>query len=286
MKLKIAVPSKGRISEPTIAILEKAGLKLEDPENRRLFSKTTHWNIEVMFVRASDIGAYTEDDVVDMGVTGLDLIKESNADVEILGDLEFGKTSLVLASPEDSKIESIEDVKDNMIIATEFPNLTKTYLKSKNLNLKIHQLSGSTEIAPFIGVSDLISDLTSTGETLKKNHLKIIDTILNSSVKLIANKNSYLEKKELIDMVKISLQGVIEAKDKKLLIMNIKKKDLDKIKEILPSMTGPTISEVLAKEESLAIQVIISENQVFEIVKKLKSAGAKDILVVPVERII
>jgi ATP phosphoribosyltransferase len=286
MKIKIAIPSKGRISEPAIAILEKAGLKLEYPKDRRLFSKTTHDEIDIMFVRASDIGTYVEDGVVDMGITGLDLIKESNVDVEILGNLEFGKTSLVIASPEKSGINSIEDIKDNMIIATEFPNITNSYLKSHGLNLKIHKLSGSTELAPFIGVSDLISDLTSTGETLKKNNLKIIDTILNSSIILISNKNSYLKKKELIDMVKISVEGVITAKNKKLLMMNIKKKDLPEIKEILPSMTGPTVSEVLAKEESLAVQVVINENQVFEIVKKLKSAGAKDILVVPVERII
>lgn len=172
MKIKIAVPSKGRISDPSIDILEKAGLKLEEPTNRRLFSKTSHENIDIMFVRAADIGSYVEDGVVDMGISGLDLIIEAGVKVEILSDLNFGKTSLVIASSEDAKINSIEDINSNMTIATEFPNLTNQYLKSHDLNLKIHELSGSTEIAPHIGVADLISDLTSTGETLKKIILK------------------------------------------------------------------------------------------------------------------
>ncbi|MDR2624534.1 MAG: ATP phosphoribosyltransferase [Methanobrevibacter sp.] len=286
MKIRIAVPSKGRISDPSVAILEKAGLKIEDPTNRRLFSKTNHENIEVMFVRAADIGSYVEDGVVDMGISGLDLISEANVQVEILSDLNFGKTSLVIASPEDCKIDSIGDINTNMTIATEFPNLTKEYLRSHGLDLKIHRLSGSTEIAPHIGVADLISDLTSTGETLKKNHLKIIDKILDSSIMLITNKNSYLKKKEIIDSVKISIDGVIEAENKRLLIMNLNKNDLSKIKDILPSMAGPTVSEVLAKDETLAIQVIVDENRVFELVNKLKNAGARDILVVQVERII
>ncbi|MDR3223297.1 MAG: ATP phosphoribosyltransferase [Methanobrevibacter sp.] len=286
MKIKIAVPSKGRISDPSIAILEKAGLKLEYPTNRKLFSKTSHKNIEIMFVRAADIGAYVEDGVVDMGITGLDLINESGVNVEVLSDLNFGKTSLVIASLDDSNINSIDDVSPDMTIATEFPNLTNNYLKSHNLDLKIHKLSGSTEIAPHIGAADLISDLTSTGETLKHNNLKIIDKILDSSIILIANKNSYLKKKELIDSVKISINGVIKAADKKLLLMNLNKKNLSKIKDILPGMSGPTVSEVLAKEDTLAIQVIVNENQVFELVNQLKNAGAKDILVVSVERII
>ncbi|MDR3291656.1 MAG: ATP phosphoribosyltransferase [Methanobrevibacter sp.] len=286
MKIKIAVPSKGRISDPSIAILEKAGLKLEDPTNRKLFSKTSHENIEIMFIRAADIGAYVEDGVVDMGITGLDLITEADVKVEVLSDLNFGKTSLVIASLDDSNINSIDDISPDMTIATEFPNLTNNYLKSHNLDLKIHKLSGSTEIAPHIGVADLISDLTSTGETLKHNNLKIIDKILDSSIILITNKDSHLKKKELIDSVKNSINGVIKAADKKLLMMNLNKKNLSKIKNILPGMSGPTVSEVLAKEDTLAIQVIVNENQVFELVNELRNAGARDILVVSVERII
>jgi len=287
MKIKIAIPSKGRISDPSIAILEKAGLGLKDASNRKLFSNTHNSDISVMFARAADIPEFVADGVADMGITGLDLIKENQSDVKILADLKFGQTSLVLASPEDSAIDSIDDVKSGMTVATEFPNLTNSYLKSCGISVKIVELTGSTEIAPFIGVADVIADLTSTGTTLKMNHLKVIDNILDSSIKLIASENSYNEKKDLIDTVTTSIKGVIEAKGKKLLMMNLALKNLDNVKNLMPSMTGPTVSEVLSsREETVAIQAVVDEKEVFNLVNKLKNAGARDILVVPIERII
>ena len=241
MKLKIAVPSKGRISDPSIAILEKAGLGLKDNANRKLISATFNKDIDVMFARASDIPKFVEDEIVDMGITGVDLINESEANVKELVDLSFGQTKLVLASPEDSNINSIDD---------------------------------------------LITDLTSTGTTLKMNHLKIVDVILESTIKLITNDNSFENKKELVEAVSTSIKGVIEAERKKLVMMNVKKENLDNVKKVMPAMTGPTISEVLSKEETVAVQAVIDEDVVFELVNDLRNAGAKDILVVPIERII
>ncbi len=286
MKVKVAVPSKGRISNPSIEILEKAGLGLKDNSNRKLISKTYNKNIDIMFARASDIPEFVEEGIVDMGITGVDLIKEAEVDVKTLIDLKIGETKLVLASPEDSNINSIEDVNSDMTVATEFPNLTKKYLNKNGLDLKITTLSGSTEIAPFIGVSDLITDLTSTGTTLKMNHLKIIDVILESSVKLIANKKSFNEKKYIVESIATSVKGVIEAERKKLVMMNVEKKNLEAVKKVMPAMTGPTISEVLSKTETVAVQAVIDEDEVFSLVNELRNAGAKDILVVPIERII
>ena len=286
MKIKIAIPSKGRISEPSINILEKAGLGLIDKNNRKLISKTFNENIEVMFARASDIPEFVNDGVADMGITGVDLIKESESEVIELLDLRFGQTKLVLASPEESNINSIDDITQDMKVATEFPTLTEKYLNENGLNLKIVKLSGSTEAAPFIGIADLITDLTSTGTTLKMNHLKIIDTILESSIKLIANENSLKSKKELIEAVSTSIKGVLDADRKKLVTMNVKTKDLDKVKEVMPSMGGLTISEVLSNEKTVAVQAVIDEKEVFELVNDLRNAGAKDILVMPIERII
>ncbi|MBE6509731.1 MAG: ATP phosphoribosyltransferase [Methanobrevibacter millerae] len=286
MKLKIAVPSKGRISNPSIDILERAGLGLKDNNNRQLISKTHNKNIDIMFARASDIPEFVSDGIVDMGITGIDLINESESEVIELLDLDFGQTKLVLASPEDSGINSIEDVTSEMTVATEFPTLTKKYLEKNNLNPKIVKLSGSTEIAPFIGVADLITDLTSTGTTLKMNHLKIIDTILESTIVLITNENSLNEKKTLVEAVNRSIKGVIDAFGKKLIMMNVKSQDLDEVRKLMPSMEGPTVSEVLSKEKTVAIQAVIDEDQVFELVNDLRNAGAKDILVVPIERII
>lgn len=286
MKIKIAIPSKGRISEPSINILEKAGLGLIDKNNRKLISKTFNDDIEVMFARASDIPEFVNDGVADMGITGVDLIQESESDVEELLDLRFGQTKLVLAAPEESDINCVEDIKDDMKVATEFPVLTKKYLNEKGLDLKIVKLSGSTEAAPFIGIADLITDLTSTGTTLKMNHLEIIDTILESTIKLIANHDSLNEKRELIESVSTSIKGVLDADRKKLIMMNVYSDDLDKVKDVMPSMGGLTISEVLSDKKTVAVQAVIDEKEVFELVNDLRNAGAHDILVVPIERII
>ena len=172
---------------------------------------------------------------------------------------------------------------DNLKIV---PTLTKKYLRSHDLEPKIVKLSGSTEIAPLIGVADLITDLTSTGTTLKMNHLKIIDTILESTIVLITNEESLKSKKQLIEAVNRSIKGVIDAFGKKLIMMNVKSKDLEEVRKLMPSMEGPTISEVLSKEKTVAIQAVVDEDQVFELVNDLRNAGAKDILVVPIERII
>lgn len=286
MKIKIAIPSKGRISEPSINILEKAGLGLVDKNNRKLISKTFNDDIEVMFARASDIPEFVNDGVADIGITGVDLIQESESDVNELLDLRFGQTKLVLAAPEESNINSVDDITEDMKVATEFPVLTEKYLKEQGLNLKIVKLSGSTEAAPFIGIADLITDLTSTGTTLKMNHLDIIDIILESTIKLIANHNSLKEKKELIESVSTSIKGVLDADRKKLIMMNVNAEDLDKVKEVMPSMGGLTISEVLSEKKTVAVQAVVDEKEVFELVNDLRNAGAHDILVVPIERII
>lgn len=286
MKLRIALPSKGRISEPAINLLSRAGLGLKDNVNRKLFSETFHPDITVMFTRASDIPEFVADGAADLGITGLDLIKEKNADVEILEDLKFGGTKLVLAAPESSKINSLDDIKSPIAVATEFPNITKQYLEKNNVESKIVELSGSTEIAPFIGVADLITDLTSTGTTLKMNHLKIVDTILESSIKLIANKDSNAAKKQIIDEVTTGIKGVMDAEGKKLIMLNVDKSKLDLITDAMPGMTGPTVSQVLSKKNMVAVHAVVNESEVFQLINKLRNVGAKDILVVPIERII
>ncbi len=285
MSIRIALPSKGRISDPAVKLLEKSGIGLKDNINRKLFSETFDENISVMFTRAADIPEFVADGAADLGMTGLDLIKEKEVDVEILEDLNFGNAKLVLAAPEDSNINNLSDVKYGSTVATEFPNLTERYLKTKGILVKIVELSGSTEIAPFIGVADIIADLTSTGTTLKMNHLKIIDTILESSIKLIANKKSFKEKNDKIEAIRTGIKGVLDAKGKKLVMMNVSEKFLDDVKLAMPGLTGPTVSNVLS-DGVMAVHAVVDERDVFGLVNKLKNIGARDILVVPIERII
>lgn len=286
MQLKIALPSKGRISDPAVKLLEKAGIGIKDTANRKLFSETYDEEISVMFTRAADIPEFVADGAADLGITGLDLIKENEADVEILEDLNFGSAKLVLAVPEDSKINNILDIDDGAIVATEFPNLTKKYLKNKGINVKIVELSGSTEIAPFIGIADIVADLTSTGTTLKMNHLKIIDTVLKSSIKLIANKKSFKNNNEKIEAVQTGIKGVLDAEGKKLVMMNVNKEFLEDVKNAMPGLTGPTVSQVVSNDDIVAVQAVVDEQEVFNTINKLKKIGARDILVIPIERII
>lgn len=286
IQIKIALPSKGRISDPAVKLLGKAGIGVKDTANRKLFSETYHKDISVMFTRAADIPEFVADGAADMGMTGLDLIEENDASVQILEDLNFGSAKLVLAVPEDSSIESISDIKDGAVVATEFPNLTKKYFSKKGIDAKIVELSGSTEIAPFIGVADIITDLTSTGTTLKMNHLKIIDTILESSIKLIANKKSYEDNTEKIEAIRTGIKGVLDAEGKKLVMMNVNQKFLEDIKKAMPGLTGPTVSNVLSDNEIVAVHAVVDEKDVFNLVNELKKIGARDILVVPIERII
>ncbi|MEG3225554.1 MAG: ATP phosphoribosyltransferase [Methanobacteriales archaeon Met13] len=286
MKIKIALPSKGRISDPAVKLLGKAGIGLKDTANRRLFSDTYDEDISVMFTRAADIPEFVADGAADVGMTGLDLIKEKDVEVKILEDLNFGSARLVLAAPEDSDINRPEDIMDGLIVATEFPHLTETYLKSLGIEARIVELSGSTEIAPFIGVANLITDLTSTGTTLKMNHLKIIDTILESSIKLIANPKSYHDKGEKIEAVRTGIRAVMDAEGKKLVMMNVEEKFLEDVKKAMPGLTGPTVSQVLSSKSMVAVHAVVEEHDVLNVVNRLKKVGARDILVVPIERII
>ena len=286
MQLRIALPSKGRISDPAVKLLENAGIGIKDTANRKLFSETYDEEISVMFTRAADIPEFVADGAADLGMTGLDLIEEKDVDIEILEDLNFGSAKLVLAVPEDSRINNILDIEDGALVATEFPNLTKKYLKNKGINVKIVELSGSTEIAPFIGVADIVADLTSTGTTLKMNHLKIIDTILESSIKLITNKKSFRDKNEKIEAIRTGIKGVLDAEGKKLVMMNVAKEFLEDVKKTMPGLTGPTVSQVVSNENIVAVQAVVDEREVFNTVNKLKKIGARDILVVPIERII
>lgn len=286
MGVRIALPSKGRISGPAVEILEKAGIGLIDNSNRKLFSHTFDPEITVMFTRAADIPEYVKDGAADIGITGYDLVKENGADVEVLEDLNFGHTRLVIAAPESSDFKTAEDLKRVTTVATEFPNLTKEYFEEKNISARIFSLSGATEVAPLIGVADVISDLTSTGTTLKMNHLHEIDTILESSVVLIANKDSIKDNYEKIEAIKTGIIGVIHAEGKKLIMANVKKEDLQSVQEAMPGMSGPTVSEIYGNENMVAVHSVISEKEVFETINKLRVLGAKDVLVVPIERIL
>ncbi|AKB13754.1 MAG: ATP phosphoribosyltransferase [Methanosarcina thermophila] len=286
--IRIAIPNKGRLYEPTISIFKDAGLPISGgAESRRLFAKTPDPDIHILFARAADIPEYVQDGAADVGITGLDLIMERGAKVETLLDLKFGKASLVLAVPEDSDLQKAQDLEGKKI-ATEFPGITSQYFERLGVNVEIIKVSGACEMTPHVGIADAIVDISSSGTTLLINHLKAIDTVFSSTVYMIANKESLKAKDKILD-IKTALESVLNAKQRRYLMMNVPEASLEAVKEVLPGMSGPTVMKVepgkLSEESILAVHAVVDADLIFTIVNKLKKIGARDILVVPIERI-
>lgn len=286
--IRIAIPNKGRLHEPTMSLFKDAGLPISGgAESRILFAKTTDPDIHILFARAADIPEYVQDGAADVGITGMDLITERGADVEALLDLKFGKASLVLAVPEDSVFQKAQDLEGKKV-ATEFPEITHQYFKNLGVNVEVIKVSGACEMTPHVGIADAIVDISSSGTTLLINHLKAIDTVFSSTVHLIANKKSLREKEKILD-IKTALESVLNAKNKRYLMMNVPEASLQVVKEVLPGMSGPTVMKVesskSSKESFLAVHSVVDADLIFTLVNKLRKVGARDILVVPIERI-
>ncbi|ADG13447.1 ATP phosphoribosyltransferase [Methanocaldococcus infernus ME] len=284
-----ALPNKGRISEPVMKILEKAGLKIT-AQGRSLFANTVDKDVKIMFARAKDIPEFVADGVADIGITGYDLVLERGVEdkVDFLLDFNFGFARLVLAAPENSEIKSLEDIKDGVRVATEFPNLTRKFFEKLGKRVEIIELSGATEIAPFIGVADIISDLTSTGTTLRLNKLREIAEIVRSTTRLIGNKESLKDerKRRKIEQLVLAIKSALFAETKKLIMMNAPKDKVEEIKKLIPGMCGPTVAKVLSNDEYVAIHAVVNEDDIYNLVPKLHELGARDILIVPIERIL
>ena len=286
MEIELAIPSKGRLNQPTLRALSRAGIMLVDKNERMLYARTTDPDIGIIFVRATDIPKFVEEGAADVGITGYDFIVDSKANVEELLDLGFGRAKIVLAAPEKSKIKNVTDIKTGSRVATKFVNLTQNYLKEKRKSCEIVKISGAAEIMPYLGVADLIVDTTSTGTTLKAHGLNIVDTILESSARLIANKPSLLKKKAKIRELILAFESVMRAERKKLVMMNVPEKALKQVINALPAMTGPTLAKVESVEPMWEVYTVIDEKEVYKIVSLVKKAGARDIIVMPIERIV
>lgn len=280
--IRIAIPNKGRLHDPTVTLLKEAGLPVLEGGTRKLFAKTTDPEITYLFARAADIPEYVQDGAADVGITGLDLINETQSDVEILLDLKFGAANLVLAVPEDSSISSAMQL-EGMRVATEFPSITASYFKELGVNIEVIKVSGACEMTPHVGIADAIVDISSSGTTLVTNHLKMIEKVFTSSVYLIANKKTQASN-EKIGLIQTAVESVLRAKGKRYLMMNVPADALQKVKEVLPGMAGPTVMKVESSDSILAVHAVVDASNIFATVDNLRKAGARDILVVPIER--
>lgn len=281
--LQIAVPNKGRLQEPTLNIIRSIGLEFESGDRRLSATVSNFEDIEIVYISAAAIPEYVQNGVVDLGITGLDLIEERNVKVEILEKLGFGRTSLVVAAPEDSGIEKLTDLNGKKI-ATTFPFLAKKFLKKNKIKAEVIEVDGAVEITPKLGIVDAIVDLSSSGTTLKANQLVLLATILDSEAVLIGKKDSNKDNETLKKLL-IRLESVLTARRKRYIMMNAPAKILPQIKKIAPGLSAPTIMN-LSEPGMIAVHSVIDAVDVWRVINKLKKIGASGILTVPIERMI
>ncbi|HSQ92912.1 MAG TPA: ATP phosphoribosyltransferase [Methanoregula sp.] len=284
--VRLAIPNKGRIAAPIIDLVEKSGLHLaEAGEQRRLITKTLDPHVEILFARPVDIPEYVATGAADLGITGHDMVTERGSDVEELLDLQSGRATLVLAVHEDSEITQAGQLA-GLKVATEFPTITRTYFEKKNISVNIVLVGGACEATPHLGIADAIIDLSSSGTTLRTNRLRVIDEVMLTSTYLIANRESLRTKKEKIDEIHLALESVIRARGQCYLMMNVKRASLDAVRRLLPGLSGPTIMDVASSEGLVAVHAVVDEERVYMLISQLKRAGAKDILVMAIQRMI
>ncbi|MEW6069925.1 MAG: ATP phosphoribosyltransferase [Candidatus Thermoplasmatota archaeon] len=283
--LKIAIPNKGRLSEESLKILRSIGLKIE-LEERRLFLEAPKYS--VIFARAQDIPGFVEEGVADIGITGLDLVLETGKKVKKLLDLNFGYCRLAIAVPEKSKISEVKHIPNGAKVATSFPNLTQEYFRKKGKKINIVEISGAAEVAPQLGVAELIADLVETGTTLKTNYLREIGTIVESRAVVVANEQALEqeEKKTKINEFIAALASVINASGRRYLMANVPKEVLEEVKSLIPGISGPTVMNIMGSESMVAVHAVVNEEEINGIIAILKRLGATGILVVPIERVV
>ena len=286
MSLKMAVPNKGRLHDRTIELLIKSGLDLGEDWGRKLYVTAKNHDVEILFVRAQDIPGFINSGAVDMGITGQDQIADSGCDLEEVLKLEFGHCRLSVAVPEASGIKSVNDIKDGCRVATSFPNITRRFFESKSKKVEIINVSGAAEIMPYIGVSDIIVDLVSSGATLKTNRLVEIEPIVQSQAVVVTSRKALDRSKEQIMDIVNSIRSVIDAEEKKYLMADVPTSKLDEITQLFPGVAGPTVMNINGRTDMVAIHVVISKCEVFESVNTLQKMGAKGILILPIDRLV
>jgi len=282
--LKLAIQKKGRLTEETLEFLRKSGLEFESYK-QRLFSSCRNFALEILYVRDDDIPDYVASGTVDLGIVGQNILNEKRPRVKKLLNLRYGFCSLIVASPKESNIRSIEDLR-NKTIATSYPESTKKFFKEKNIPVEIVNIRGSVEITPALGVANAIVDLTSSGSTLALNDLKLLENIYESEAVLIANAQTLVNgKKLLLENLMTRFKGVLSAKEYKYVMMNAPKDILPQLENAVPGLKSPTISQLI-QPGWISLQTVIKEDVFWETIERLKRIGATGIIVLPIEKMI
>jgi ATP phosphoribosyltransferase len=282
-KLRIAIQKSGRLYEDSIKLLKECGIEFSNGLNK-LKTEAQNFPLEVFFLRDDDIPQYVEDGVADVGIAGENVVLEKNKEVRQVQKLGFGKCRLSIAVPKNKKYKSLKDL-EGMKVATTYPTMLSKFLKKEKINAEIHEISGSVEIAPGIGLADAICDLVSSGSTLFMNGLKEVEVVLQSEAVLVANKELGPQQVKILDKLLFRVNAVKRAKNNKYILLNAPNEKLDRICKILPGMKSPTILP-LAEEGWSSVHSVLKEDEFWEIIERLKEEGAQGILVVPIEKMV
>jgi ATP phosphoribosyltransferase len=282
-RLRLAIPNKGRLVEPTVALLRDAGLVFETGE-RALVARVQNFDLDILFVRTNDIVEFINDGVAELGVTGLDLVAESGSDVPQVRKLGYGRCRLTIAVPNDSPIRAAEDLA-GLRVATSHMNLTRQFFASRSIPVNVIPVSGAAEVAPRLGLAEAIVDLVSTGSTMVVNGLRPIEEVFDSEAVLLANKGARDGRPEVIDSIETMLSATLAARDRKYLMMNAPLTKLKELEDLLPGLESPSIIP-LAHEGMCAIHSVVEADQVWSLLPRLKAAGASGILILPIEKLV
>lgn len=281
--LRIAVQKSGRLYEDSVQLLKECGIDLRNVKDR-LKTVSENFPLEVFFLRDDDIPEYVEDGVADIGIVGQNVLEEKGRVVDTVEALGFGKCRLSVAVPKAMEYGGVASLQGKRI-ATSYPQLVKQFLEINQITASIHEISGSVEIAPGIGLSDVVADLVSSGGTLFVNGLKEVEVILESQAVMVANKHIGQEKKQLLEKLLFRIRSVKKAKRSKYVLMNVPNENLDQIIGLLPGMRSPTVLP-LAESGWSSVHSVLSEDEFWDRIEKLRAAGAEGILVVPIEKLI
>lgn len=283
-KLKIAIQKEGRLSEKSLELIRESGIRHNQDSKRKLISLGENFPVEILYLRDDDIPQYVADAVADIGIVGENEVMERDRNVTIVEHLGFAKCRLSLAIPQSDVYEGLSYF-SNKRIATSYPVILGKFLKENELNCEIHEISGSVEIAPGIGLADAIFDIVSTGSTLISNRLKEVEVVTRSEAVVIATPELNLKRKKILNDLLFRFQAVRRSKNNKYILLNAPNENLNKIVKLLPGMKSPTVLP-LYEEGWSSVHSVVNENEFWEIIGKLKEYGAQGILVIPIEKMI
>ena len=281
--IRLAVQKSGRLNLESLKIIEDCGISIDNGKDQ-LTASARNFPMEVFFLRNSDIPQYIRDGVVDLAIIGENLLVEKGADLQVLEKLGFSKCKVSIAVPKELKFKGLKDLEGKRI-ATSYPNTVKVFLNENNINADLHIINGSVEIAPNIGLADAICDIVSSGSTLFKNNLKEVVEISKSQAVLVQANSLTSDKIELIDKLRFRLQSVLRAKKSRYILLNAPNDKINSISSILPVLKSPTVLP-LAKNGWSSLHSVINAEDFWEVIDKLKDAGAEDILVCPIEKMV